>query len=430
MRVIGRGHSAAKKLCSAMNVNVPSKKSFGYLEKKLEAAASNVASKTMKEAALEIRGDSVTEEIAQCGVSVDGTWQRRGYSSLNGCVTVISIDTGKVLDIEVMSKVCRICDKKNSEAINSSHTCTKHTGSSGAMEPLGAYRIFERSADMRKLQYIKFYGDGDSKGYDAVKDVYGKDSVTKYECIGHIQKRVGTRLRKLKSKQKGLGGRGKLTDTFIDKLQNYYGIAIRSNVNDLEGMQKAVIAAFFHCCSSAKQPMHGQCPVGPESWCRYQQAISNGKKYKEKSKGLPKNVLNSIKPVYMQLCDKNLLQKCLHGKTQNANESFNGILWKFIPKEIFVELSTLRLGAYMAVIQFNKGFEGLLDILRHFGVSLGVFTLKGFAELDEVRVNESKRHSLPGVKTRMTGQRKEEITKRAATPHEDKGEQPREEGGA
>ncbi len=71
-------------------------------------------------------------------------------------------------------------------------------------------------------------------------------------------------LRKFK-KKKRLGGQGKLTDVFIDKLQNYYGITIRSNVNNLQGMQSAVIAVFFHCCSNAKQPMHGQCPVGSDS---------------------------------------------------------------------------------------------------------------------------------------------------------------------
>ncbi|GFU56387.1 uncharacterized protein TNCV_2609121 [Trichonephila clavipes] len=317
----------------------------------------------MKEAALEIRSNETDTEFSQCGVLVDGTWQRRGYSSLNGCVSVISIDSGKVLDVDFMSKVCRLFNSKNKK-LNNIHNCAKHIGSSGAMESLGVYRIFERSVEMRKLQYVNFFGDGDSKGYASVKDIYGKNTVAKYECIGHIQKRVGTKLRKLKSKRKDLGGRGKLTDAFIDKLQNYYGIAIRDNVNSLQGMQRAVIAAFFHCCSNAKQQMHGQCPVGPDSWCKYQQAVSKDKIYIDKSKGLPPNLINIIKPTYMKLCDQNLLAKCLPGKTQNSNECFNGILWKFIPKDVFVSLTILRLGGYMAVIQFNKGFQGLVDILK------------------------------------------------------------------
>ena len=38
----------------------------------------------------------------------------------------------------------------------------------------------------------------------------------------------------------------------IDKLQNYYGIAIRSNPGDLAAMKNAVLASLFHCASSEK----------------------------------------------------------------------------------------------------------------------------------------------------------------------------------
>lgn len=54
--------------------------------------------------------------------------------------------------------------------------------------------------------------------------------IEKLECIGHVQKRMGSRLRTLKRKMKGtkledgkvLGGRHRLTDYKIDKFQNYY----------------------------------------------------------------------------------------------------------------------------------------------------------------------------------------------------------------
>ena len=41
-----------------------------------------------------------------------------------------------------------------------------------------------------------------------------------YKLLGHVQKRVGTALRKLKKETPALGGKGKLTDAMIDKLQN------------------------------------------------------------------------------------------------------------------------------------------------------------------------------------------------------------------
>ncbi|GFU61144.1 uncharacterized protein TNCV_764041 [Trichonephila clavipes] len=150
--------------------------------------------------------------------------------SLNGRVSVISIDTGKILDLEVMTQYCKMCELN----VKREHVCSNYKGSSGNMEAYGAFRIFESSLIKRDLQYTEYYGDADSKGFLQVKDIYGENSVTKLECIGHIQKRLGSRLRKLKKNTKGLDGKWKLTDKFIDKLQNFYGIAIRSNVGCLE----------------------------------------------------------------------------------------------------------------------------------------------------------------------------------------------------
>ncbi|GFU75592.1 uncharacterized protein TNCV_2863071 [Trichonephila clavipes] len=289
LRLIGRGVSAGRKLCAVLLA-------FRQQEKKLLSIATSIGEK-MNYAAKGIRQlKKSIHGTVNCGVSVDGTWQRRGFSSLNGCVSAISVDTGKIIDFETLSQFCRKCNSKT-EQQNVKLQYNRHKGSSSSMEPVGAYRIFERLEDHRMLRYTDYYGDGDSKAFDAVKDIYGKDSVTKLECIGHIQKRVGTRLQKLKSRNKGLGGKS------------------------------AVIAAFFHCCSSKHQPKHGQCPVGDESWCKFQRAKASNIVYQDKSLALPQNIVNTIKPVYMDLCDRNLLKKCLHGKTQNPNESFNAILW-------------------------------------------------------------------------------------------------------
>ncbi|GFU91085.1 hypothetical protein TNCV_4924161 [Trichonephila clavipes] len=55
--------------------------------------------------------------------------------------------------------------------------------------------FLKRSEANRSLRYTSYYGDGDSKAFNNVKDIYGYDSVVKYECIGHVQKRAGSRLR-------------------------------------------------------------------------------------------------------------------------------------------------------------------------------------------------------------------------------------------
>jgi hypothetical protein len=116
-------------------------------------------------------------------------------------------------------------------------------------------KIFGHSQEKYKLQYTEYFGDGDSKGFSEVQDIYTNENVkvVKKECVGHVQKRVGTALRKLKKEDKGLGGKGKLTDTLIDQLQNYYGIAIRSNVGNLEAMKKAIQANLMHCIVSKRE---------------------------------------------------------------------------------------------------------------------------------------------------------------------------------
>ena len=48
-------------------------------------------------------------EVADIVVSCDGTWQRQGFSFLNGIVTIIASDTGKCADYRVKSKQCASC---------------------------------------------------------------------------------------------------------------------------------------------------------------------------------------------------------------------------------------------------------------------------------------------------------------------------------
>ncbi|GFX55811.1 uncharacterized protein TNCV_609771 [Trichonephila clavipes] len=45
------------------------------------------------------------------------------------------------------------------------HVCSNYKGSSGNMKAVGAFRISERSLIKRDLQYTKYYGDDDSKGF-------------------------------------------------------------------------------------------------------------------------------------------------------------------------------------------------------------------------------------------------------------------------
>ena len=69
------------------------------------------------------------------------------------------------------------------------------SGSVNSMEPDGAETLWAQSEDKRSLRYTTFVGDGDlsSFGRDAQLSPYGPENpAEKEECVGHIQKRMGT----------------------------------------------------------------------------------------------------------------------------------------------------------------------------------------------------------------------------------------------
>ena len=52
-----------------------------------------------------------SDQVVDILVSCDGTWQKRGFSSLFGVVFIIAYETGKVLDYAVLSKHYIGCKK-------------------------------------------------------------------------------------------------------------------------------------------------------------------------------------------------------------------------------------------------------------------------------------------------------------------------------
>ncbi|GFV95774.1 uncharacterized protein TNCV_1728241 [Trichonephila clavipes] len=112
----------------------------------------------------------------------------RGSTSMNGCVAALSFETGKVMDIEIVSsyrptcrKISKIIKSIESETFAEDHVCHGNfQGSALKMEALGATKIFFNVLIVKRgLKYAHYYGDGDYKGFISVKDTYVKDSVTK-----------------------------------------------------------------------------------------------------------------------------------------------------------------------------------------------------------------------------------------------------------
>ncbi|KAL7294433.1 hypothetical protein TKK_0012433 [Trichogramma kaykai] len=74
---------------------------------------------------------------------------------------------------------------------------------------------------------------------------------------------------------KTIGGRGRLTAKVNDQLSSYYTKAIRERKTVTE-MFKAIWAILRHKRYSDNESDHELCPLGPSSWCDWQEAKSAG----------------------------------------------------------------------------------------------------------------------------------------------------------
>lgn len=359
------------------------------------------------------------KESLKWSVSGDGTWSRRGFSSLFGAVTLIGKYSNKVVDVIVKSKFCQACNawkgKEDTEEFKvwyDSHEeeCfCNHSGSAGKMEVDGIIEMFTRSEELHDAKYATYIGDGDTKTFKSLldKQPYGDELIVrKSECVGHVKKRMGSRLRSGKKKTKGVGGRGegKLTDKLIRDLTAYYGLAIIRNCHSVAEMKKAIYATLYHKCSTDANPQHDNCPPGADSWCTWRkaEALNQLGEYKHPPP-LSAQVQDMLRPIYADLSSDDLLERCLGGNTQNNNESFNSVLWSMAPKHIFCTAKTIELAAFLSTIVFNEGCLPLLRVMEVMGITIGL-RAKMFAELkNDTRVRKAETaHSAASKEGRLS----------------------------
>ena len=113
--------------------------------------------------------------------------------------------------------------------------------------------------------------------------------------------------------------------------------------------KKWIGAILHHCINfSNLDKRHMFCPPGEESWCKKNKL----KKHKEKI-NLPEWMFPILTKIFKDLSNDDLLCKCIHGETQNANEFLNNIIWMKCPKQVFVERSILQLDVQYATKVFT-----------------------------------------------------------------------------
>ena len=100
--------------------------------------------------------------------------------------------------------------------------------------------------------------------------------------------------------------------------------------------------------------------------------------------------MEKIKPIFQDLAQPGLLNKCLHGRTQNPNESVNSVIWTRIPKTVFVGINTLHFGVYNAVATFNEGNIVKYQVLQELVMSAGSRTIEAMLHFDKDRLRNAE----------------------------------------
>lgn len=450
MRIIGVGFRGLFTFCSLMDMTSMSKTLYHDILNNVAIATHSVANTCLKKA-----GSQEKEQNKERGlpedefvVSGDGTWCKRGFSSLIGVTTVVGKYTRKVLDYFVSSKTCKSCDLMRAklnrvdfdiwyESDHKNDCSINYEGSSGGMEVQGIISIFQNSLTLHNAKYSHYIGDGDSKTFTNLLDAkpYGDFIVKKLECVLHVGKRMYRHLKELKKtltnirkirkaeakKQEEANPKKEpkkisqprkrrkkndpppppppvkttdLTMKIMGKMSKYYALAIQRNPESVEDMTKEIWAIFYHAISTDAKPQHHKCNA---EWCPYLKAQANKEVYKHKP-ALNDEVQEYLKPVFEKLTDPELLKRCVGKNTQNNNECFNGCLWMIVPKHIFVGHETIEIATQIALAVFNEGRITILKMMEIMGCTIGRLAYAYAQKTDEERIARAEKAAQAATK--------------------------------
>ncbi|XP_018316327.1 uncharacterized protein [Mycetomoellerius zeteki] len=164
----------------------------------------------------------------------------------------------------------------------------------------------------------------------------------------------------------------------INNISVYYGLAIRRTTNtSVKKMQDSIMATYYHMISTDRKPQHHLCDPGADSWCKYQRALAEAAAANRKQinythptdlkKTIHPDLAKEIFPIFEDLSRAELIERCVGGYTQNANESFNSTVWKLAPKHLHSGRKIVEISSFLAGSIFNDGQHSVLKIMNEFG---------------------------------------------------------------
>ena len=403
--------------CALLDLQVPGRNLRQRALDNFKEATCKVTEDTMKLAARDVSRhiDSIPSNIdgaVRCNVSFDASWHRRGHYSNQGFGAVIDSVSGKVLDYDLLQRVCRKCllwpeERRVSEpeeyaSFSSEHeaVCTANfSGTSQAMEGAIAIKLWKRSVSQNQLVYSTYIGDGDSSSFKKliVSDPYeGQENVRKEECLGHVQKRLKKHLKKASSTSPAIA------KSKVERVGQLYALVVVQN----RGNSPEVIQLALNNLLDHLGEQHSNCPCKPDSWCYFARALAE--RDMDPSFPIPplrKPYLTDSevargREVFNTFASLAMCSSITMGKTQNSNEALHSVVWHNSPKAKYVGQKSIRCSTALAIGSFNEGSLSLAAVLNEYGITLSYSSLIHLAERDRCRNFKKERAILETIKRR------------------------------
>ena len=400
--------------------------------------------------------------IAMIAVKTDGTYQkrgdgRRGYSSKVGIILLCDALTNKYLDYVILNKFCHQCTQKKSQLKDDEFELWQHDheasgkcsanfeGASSEMERNAVRTMFLASTDY-KLRYKALVGDGDTKAYLDVWDVYGccdlclkwqhlltkrnspeyeawtktadfdewqaahdYDStckaVLKHDCIQHVAKCFQGKLENLSKKGATApdgkclySGVNRLGLTTRKKLRMYFNNAIQSHIRrgvlTPQQQEEAIMKirrGIFAGLLDDEVKRHQYCPDGPDSWCDYKAGL----KAETKSHHLDSCFEQLLLPIYQYYTSRQMLVRMIAGMNTNNLENTNSVLWSILGKAKYHGTRRTDIAVMLTIFRVEDGREGVGDLCSKLGIPISKTGQQQLEKVDQRRqkLKEKRHHS-------------------------------------
>ena len=152
----------------------------------------------------------------------------------------------------------------------------------------------------------------------------------------------------------------------------------------------------------AKQ--HRYCPVGESSWCKWQQDSATGTATYSSDDCLPEVFRELLRPTFMALSGSKLLERCVHGATQNQTKCLNSMVWARCPKHKHHGVKVARCAVSSAVCHFHSGAASRAKVMERLSIPAGKFTDKYSKRKDKRRLRKSNHQTTEKYRKKGRGQ--------------------------